>query len=599
MQSQQWVFSLSLMGPFRLSAPDGVRVEIPSTKGMALIAMLAVTKDGERSRGWLQDRLWGSRQRAQAQSSLRRELSILRKCLNKGPVPALVCEHHWVKLDLAQFRVDIQAFGRGESFPAPGVSISGEFLEGFDIPGEDGFEEWLREQRRVFHPTSLTTVGTAAIQQTALPQTELFTGQSPSAPRFVDRPALAVLPFANMTGDIANDYLCEGLSEDLIDRLSRLRWLPVIARNSTFTIPAGSADPQTVGQRLGARYVLEGRLRPVVGGYTIALNLSDATNNTTFWSHRLPIPLERSQDALDPIVANLVGVLDVQIDQAEQLRARGNRRNGFAFNDLIWRGRWHLNKVTHADSAIARELFHQALEMEPDSPEALIQETFRFGWSLWARRATGDDLLEFHRLANRAMLADPDDGRAVMLAGKAELWLRHHDRARALAERAISLNPSLCHAHADLGCLFNMIGEPAGAIAPLRMAQRLSPNDNYVFFILGELALAYWMLGRWEESIVEANQSLMRRPAYWYAAVIKLNAQLGIGDEKGARNTLDELLTVRPNFASRFIEWTPFVDSGWNQRLKAGVDKVMKNEAAAPQRRRSAAGSGSRTRAED
>lgn len=323
MARSQWAFALNLMGTFRLSTPDGVRLEIASTKGMAIIAMLALAKDGERTRTWLQDRLWGSRQKEQAQSSLRRELSLLRKILNVGLTPfALDTGFNRVKLDLALFRIDVLAVGSGAAFPSP---VSGEFLEGFDIPGEEGFEEWLREQRRTFHPTSMMAVGTVAIQQTAVPQTDLFAGQSTSAQRFVDRPALAVLPFANMTGDAANDYLCEGLSEDLIDRLARLRWLPVIARNSTFTIATGSADPQTVGRRLGARYVLEGRLRQVVGGYTVALNLSDATNNTTFWSHRLPIPLERSQDALDPIVAYLVGVLDVQIDQAEQLRARGNR----------------------------------------------------------------------------------------------------------------------------------------------------------------------------------------------------------------------------------------------------------------------------------
>jgi hypothetical protein len=91
----------------------------------------------------------------------------------------------------------------------------------------------------------------------------------------------------------------------------------------------------------------------------------------------------------------------------------------------------------------------------------------------------------------------------------------------------------------------------------------------------------------------------MRRPAYWYAAVIKLNAQLGIGDDKGARNTLDELLIVRPNFNSRFIEWTPFVDRSWNRRLMAGVDKVMSKQAAAPRRRQSATGTNPRSRRED
>jgi TolB-like protein len=588
MASPQWTFSLNLMGQFRLATLDGVRIEIASTKGMALLAMLAVAKDGERSRSWLQDRLWGSRQRPQAQSSLRRELSSLRKCLNQPSAPILTGDHHRVCLDIERIKVDVRSFGSGDSFPAPGLLVSGEFLEGIDIPGEEGFEEWLREQRQAFRPNSATSIGTAAIQQTALPQTDLFAGQSLAAPRFGDRPALAVLPFANLTDEPANDFLCEGLSEDLIDRLSRLRWLPVIARNSSFAHPSGSADPRSIGGKLGARYVLEGRLRRVVGGYTIALSLSDATSNTTFWSEKLPIPRERSQDALDPVVANLVGVLDVQIDQAEQLRARGNRQNKLAFNDLIWRGRWHLNRLSRQDSEIARDLFRQALELDPGSPEALVQATFQLAWSLWARRAVGDEVGELRRMAHRAMAADPDDGRAFMLAGTAEMWLRRPDHARALLERAIALNPSLCHAHAQLGCHFNLVGQPAGAIAPLRMAQRLSPNDNYVFFIIGELAMAYWMLGRWEESIAEANQSLVRRPAYWYVAVIKLNALLGAGDVAGARRALEDLRAAKPDFRPDFIEWTPFMDRSWTRRLREGVEGLMNGRVMQLRERRAA-----------
>jgi TolB-like protein/Tfp pilus assembly protein PilF len=575
MTSPQWTFSLSLMGQFRLATPDGVRIEIASTKAMALVAMLAVSKDGERSRGWLQDRLWGSRQRAQAQSSLRRELSSLRKCLNRSKEEALICEHHRVALDLRQFKIDVRSFSDGDNFPAPGILVAGEFLEGIDIPGEEGFEEWLREQRQVFHPNSLTSVGTAAIQQTALPQTELFSGQSLAAPRFSDRPALAVLPFANQTGEAANDYLCEGLSEDLIDRLSRLRWLPVIARNSSFAFPAGSADPRTVGDRLGARYVFEGRMRPVAEGHLIALALSDATNNTTFWTEKLPLPRERSQDALDPIVAQLVGALDAQIDQQEQLRARGNRQNRLEFNDLIWRGRWFMNRLQRGDSEKARELFDQALALEPDAPEALIQATFCLGWTIWANRGSRDQIKEMRRLAHRAIAADQTDGRGHMLAGIAELWLRQTDRARALLRRAVELNPSLCQAHAQLGCQFNLCGEPQAALAPLRMAYRLSPNDIQAFFIIGELAMAHWMLGQHAEAIVEADQSLIRRPAYWYAAVVKINSLVATKNLAEARRTLEELLSVKSDFAPSYLEWIPFIDKRWNQKLADGLSKVF------------------------
>lgn len=581
MSCEQWAFSLSLMGTFRLATPDGLRVEIASTKGMALIAMLVVAKDGERSRAWLQDRLWGSRQRAQAQSSLRRELSNLRKHLNSGNTPVLVCQHNRVKLDLARLRVDILTFGDKDAFPSPGSVVSGEFLEGFDIAGENGFEEWLREQRSFFRPNSPSSVGTASIQQTALPQTDLFAGQSLAAPRFGDRPALAVLPFANLTDDPADDYLSEGLSEDLIDRLSRLRWLPVIARNSSFAFAAGTADPRSIGGQLGARYVLEGRLRTTGSSHAVSLALSDATTNITFWTHRLPLPKDRSQDALDPVVAELVGVLDAQIDHAEQLRARGNRQNRLEFNDLIWRGRWHLNRLSRADAEIARQLFEQALELEPDSPEALLQVTFQLGWSIWANRGSVEQIQEMRRMAHRAIVADPHDGRGHMLAGIAELWLRQTDRARALLQRAVALNPSLCQAHAQLGCQFNLCGEPAAAIAPLRMAQRLSPNDIQVFFIIGELAVSYWMLGRWPEAVSEANQSITRRPAYWYAAVVKVNALVGAGDLEAARRAFDELLTVKPDFRPEYVDWIPFLDPAWNQRLKEGLAKVMPVDAGA------------------
>jgi TolB-like protein len=563
-------YSLNLMGSFRLIGPDGERIDIASRKGMAMIAMLALADDGERTRGWLQEKLWGQRDRPQAQGSLRRELTLLREHLNIADQPALICERQWVRLDLAQFDIDALT-GRG----------AGEFLEGFDLAGEEGFEDWLREQRSRL----AARADAAAAGSDRPPPGE--TGQAAEAPAgFVDRPALAILPLANLTGDAANDYFCEGLSEDLIDRLSRLRWLPVIARNSSFAFASDKLDPRIIGQKLRAKYVLEGRIKAAGESYSVSVSLSDAVSGYSMWSHRVPLPPDRSQDALDPIVGELVGVLDAQIDYAEQLRARGNRQNRPEFNDLIWRGRWHLNRLTRVDSEIARQLFDKALELEPDSPEALIQATFRMGWSAWANRADAPQITEMRRMAHRAIVADPDDGRGHMLAGIAEMWLQQPVRARALLERAIALNPSLCQAHAQLGCYYNMVGDPAAAIVPLHRAQRLSPNDVHVFFIINELAVSYWMLGQWAESIEQADESLMRRPAYWYALVIKINALVGSGDMTAARRAYEELMTVKPDFTPQFIEWTPFIDRSWNRRLVDGLAAVTASQKSASRRRR-------------
>ena len=208
------------------------------------------------------------------------------------------------------------------------------------------------------------------------------------------------------------------------------------------------------------------------------------------------------------------------------------------------------------------------------------------GWSAWANRADAPQITEMRRMAHRAIVADPDDGRGHMLAGIAEMWLHQPVRARALLERAIALNPSLCQAHAQLGCYYNMVGDPAAAIVPLRRAQRLSPNDVHVFFIINELAVSYWMLGQWAESIEQADESLMRRPAYWYALVIKVNALVGSGDMTAARRAYEELMTVKPDFTPQFIEWTPFIDRSWNRRLADGLAAVTASQKSASRRRR-------------
>ena len=141
-------------------------------------------------------------------------------------------------------------------------------------------------------------------------------------------------------------------------------------------------------------------------------------------------------------------------------------------------------------------------------------------------------------------------------------------------------------AHAQLGGHYNLVGEPAAAIEPLRMAQRLSPNDIHSFYFICEFAVAYWMLGNWAESVNYADQSLIRRPAYWYAVVIKINALVGSGDLPAARRAYSELMTVKPDFTPQFIDWVPFVDPVWNRRLVEGVATAAAEQKPASRRRR-------------
>ena len=497
----------------------------------------------------------------------------LRKLLNRDGVPLLICEHDRVRLNLELIDIDTRL--------ASEDPFAGDFLEGIDIAGEDNFEQWLREQRSILareaKPRSTLSIGAVKPSEAALPPLPIHivdTSQPPNG--FDGNPALAVMPFVNLTGDSANDYLAEGVSEELIDRLSRIRWLPVIARNSSFSFSNGT-DRKLVSKSLGARYLLEGQYRRDQDNYLIAANLIDATTEHTVWTQRLVLQALTSTNSFGQFVTELVSHLETRIDHAEQIRTRSKRHDKLTVSDMIWRGRWHLNRLKRADSEMAQKLFAEARALDPDSPEALIQSTFALAWAIWAERQSKERVLEMRKLAQDAIYADRDDGRGYMLAGVAEIWLRHPIAARAMLQQAIALNPSLALAHAHLGGSFNLSAEPEPAISHLRVALRLNSNDLHNFYVLAELGLSFSLLGKWSEAIEHAQHAIARRPAYWYAHMIKINALARTGELVAARDALNDLLESKPNFSRQYIEWLPFVDRKWINHFIEGLKMVPGN----------------------
>lgn len=551
-------FALELLGPFRLIAPDGRRVDISSRKGQALIAMLATSAGGERTRSWLQSQLWGSRGQDQAQSSLRSELSSLRGLLNTEEKPLLHADHARIWLDLSCVAIDLRYSENADN---------GEFLEGLDIAGEDDFEDWLRTQRNRFEAEAADAP--ARIREGV---TAHRAATSPVPKNFATLPALAVLPFVNLTGEAEHDYLAEGISEDLIDRLSRLRWLPIIARSSSFAIRETNPDPKKVGEMLGARYLLDGRVRNQSGNNILSASLVDTESGNTVWSNRLVLEAENGPDAFRDLLTGLTTALGAKIDLEEQSRALRKPQSDLNVRELIWRGRWHLNRFTAEDSAQATVYFAEALEREPRSPEAIIQSTWSRLWDLWAQRGTDEDIRAVRQMAQKAIIADYDDARGHMLAGIAEIWLRQPIRAEALLRRAIGLNPSLVLAHGELGSALYLKDEPEQAIEVLNFAIRLSPNDHTMFYILGELAMSHLMLGNYAEAIEHADNSIMNRSAYWYSHIVKINALARSDRTEEARTALEDLRISKTLFDDSYIDWLPFIDSKWNAFLKAGLN---------------------------
>lgn len=562
MQQSAESFRLQLIGTFRLATLDGRRIEISSRKGQALLALLAASGNGERTRSWLQTMLWGSRSPDQARASLRSELSALRSALGIGGTGALCSDKARVWLDLAQFDIDLRSIS---GLP----DLRGEFLEGLDIAGEEAFEEWLREERtRTIELQRRAT----CVDRVPPNREQSIAHLLPEAAQFADLPALAVLPFANLTGDSSRDFLAEGISEDLIDRLSRLRWLPIISRSSSFAFRDANPDMRQVGKQLGARYVLEGRLRSQGGKIALSASLADSENGTVLWSSKLSLDDRDAPETTEALLLGLTSKLSSRIDLEEQSRALRKPQSDLKVLDLIWRGRWHLNRMTREGSELARECFAEALRQEPNSPEAIIQSTWARVWNLWAQRGADDDIREMRQMAQRAIIADCDDARGHMLAGIAEIWLRQPLRAEALLGRAIALNPSLVMAYVQLGSSLRLRDEPERAIEALRTAIRLSPNDHDMFFIACELAASHLMCGHHEEALLHAEQSMSRRAAYWFAHVVRINALVRLGRRPEACLALNELMAAKCDFVQEFIDWQPYIDPRNNQLLKDGLN---------------------------
>jgi TolB-like protein/Tfp pilus assembly protein PilF len=550
-------YALEVLGPFRLCAPGGQRIDISSKKGQALVAMLAVASGGERTRSWLQSQLWGSRGPDQAQASLRSELSSLRSVINVRDQTLIQADHSRIWLDLERVQIDARKID---------ADARGSFLEGLDIAGEEEFEEWLREERARI--AAQITQSASALEPTA----SMSAAMEIAPPIFASLPAVAVLPFANMTGDPQMDFIVEGISEDLIDRLSRLRWLPIIARSSSFAVRSENPDPKIVGAKLGARYLLEGRVRNLGSEQVLQASLSDCETGNNVWSNKLPLLAHASPNALEELLNGLTNALGAKIDYEEQSRALRKPQSDLNVRDLIWHGRWHLNRFTGEDSTLAKEYFAQALAQEPNSPEALIQSTWAVLWDLWAQRGSEEEIRRVRQMAQKAIIADYDDARGHMLAGIAECWLRQPIRAEALLRRAIALNPSLVLAYGELGSVLYLKGQAAEAIEVLNLAIRLSPNDQSMFYILSELAMSHLMLGNYTEAAVLAENAIMNRSAYWYGHVIKINALVRNGNLQDARSAFADLRQSNAQFEASYIDWLPFIDSKWNAYLKEGLN---------------------------
>ena len=369
------------------------------------------------------------------------------------------------------------------------------------------------------------------------------------------KPSIAVLPFANMSGDPEQKFFADGVVEDLITALSRVRALFVIARNSSFAYEGKAIDIRTVGRELGVRYVLEGSVRRAASRVRITAQLIDAIGGMHLWSEKYDRELTDLFALQDEITRDIVGVVAPQMLDAEMLRAGRKDPQSLDAWEAAVRAQWHLAQLTREDNAEALRLAMKSAEQDPGDTAGLNIAAFAhiydavFGWS----GSAGQSLTAANEVARRAVSLDARDEVSQAALGSTEVFLGQHDSALERLRAAVTLNPSFTWTHGDLGMALIFSGQAEEAGDSLKEALRLSPIDRFTFVWIYFLGFAAFLLGRNEEALDLAERSLRERPSFPGAYRLRAACLSEMGRISEARQSIDQFLRLAPNATLRVL----------------------------------------------
>jgi TolB-like protein len=346
---------------------------------------------------------------------------------------------------------------------------------------------------------------------------------SPSTLALPDKPSITVLPFHNLSGDPEQDYFADGVVEDIIAALSRIRWLFVIARNSSFTYKGRSVNAQGVGQELGVRYVLEGSVRKNANKVRITGQLIDATSGTHIWAERFEGLLDNIFELQDRITESVVGAIAPQLEQAEIERAKRKPTESLGAYDYYLRAMANLHSGSREAIEQALPMFYRAIELDTEFASAYGMAAWCHFWRKlngWMDDRPGE-IAEGIRLARLAVALGRDDAVALARGGHALAHLAGEvDSGIALLDRARLLNPNLAPAWYLGGILRALHGETDMAIKDLSHAVRLSPLDPEMFRMQVGMALANFFAGQFDAAAQWAEKALGNLPSLLVAAAL-------------------------------------------------------------------------------
>jgi adenylate cyclase len=383
------------------------------------------------------------------------------------------------------------------------------------------------------------------------PKTEVASKEKMAFP-LPDKPSIAVLPFVNMSGDSKEEYFSDGITEEIITALSKVPYLFVISRQSTFTYKGKPVKVKQVSEELGVRYVLEGGVRKEGNKVRITAQLIDALTGHHLWADRYDRDLKDIFALQDEITMKIITAMQVKLTVGElaNLWAEGTK-NLDAYLKCMEAYTNYL-RTTKEGNALGKKLAEEVIALDPKYPRGyvLLAQIYLWDILLGTTESPEKSLAKAKDLAEKAIALDNSESTAQGILGSIYLMSRQHDKAVIQVERAISLNPNDAFNRIRLGFVLLNSGRPQEAISALKNSRRLNPIPSQQYYF--QLVTAYRLSGQYKEAVETGEEALRQVPNN-----INIYLQLGaaymmMGREEEARAAAIEVMKINPRFS---LDW--------------------------------------------
>ena len=390
-----------------------------------------------------------------------------------------------------------------------------------------------------------------------------------------DKPSIAVLPFANLSGDPEEEYFSDGMAEEIITALSKIPQLFVIARNSSFTYKGKPVMMQQVGKELGVKYVLEGSVRKSGDRVRIMVQLIDAQTGHHLWAERYDRDLKDIFALQDEITLKVIRALQIKLTAGEQARLIGKGTQNLEAYLRTLQAWTNFNRMNKQGSMEARRLAKEAIAMDPEFASPYTCLAFTHMMDVWFNfsKSPKESIMLAGEAVQKALALD--DSNPITHFGLCMLYImqKKHDKAIAAAERAVELGPSASYVYGGLGTALLYACRPNEAIPMVKKAISLNPIANSL--LLRDLGSAYQMAGKYEDAVVVLKKSLQKSPNDFVSHLALTVCYVSLGREEQARAEATEVLRIHPKFSlEHSAKILPFKDQSVVDNTIACLRKV-------------------------